>query len=99
MEVWRKINTRALLEDMKRLRTNLTRNGPTSAWEDEKRFLFRCVDTYKAILKVDDIAPEYSIRMPECKLASPATKLERARIAESADLKKQVLRKLREMRA
>ena len=99
MEVWRKIDTRALLRDMKRLQKDLDTNGPSAKWDDEKRFLFRCVDTYNAFLKVDDMIPKYSMRIPEFKHASPATKQERANIAEASKLKKQVLRQMRELKA
>jgi hypothetical protein len=89
----------ALVADLVVLHNYLNTRGPTDEWDDFRRWLFNYVDMYKGHLKMEDDMPEIAFRTCYIKAREPFSQSERRYVAEAAELKKQIAKQVRDLKA
>ena len=87
-----------LLRAITRLQRDLDKHGPNDDWNDERKFLFLYVDLYKSLAKVEDVAPEYALRIGMINASNPLSERERGSIAKAGEIKKAIAREIRDLK-
>jgi hypothetical protein len=99
LRIGKALSPARLVSALVQLHNIVNTEGPTTEWDDVRRWLFNYVDMYKSQLAMEDKTPEIAFRTAYIKTREPFAVDERRYVAEALSSKKQIGMQVRALKA